>query len=278
MTGYGFAEQDGFRVEIRSLNHRFMEINIRMPPDLLRYEIPLRNILRERFSRGKFDVTVTLLKEGSLRIGVDMNRAKELYNTLKKIKDELNLSGDIKVETLSAFRDMILIETLEYNINSLFDAFNRAVDNLKIMREEEGYNLKSDLEFRIDTLERLKEEIASFSSGQSLLIKEKLTERIKSLLGDVRLDEGRVLQEVAMLAEKTAIDEEITRISSHLGQVRKILSEGDTIGRRIEFILQELLREVNTISAKSTDYRISSILVDMKVEIEKMREQSQNIQ
>lgn len=278
MTGYGSAEKGGFRVEIRSLNHRFMEINIKMPQDLLKHDITLRNMIKERFSRGKFDVNISLLY-GGIGIGIDTGRAKALYNALIQLRDDLGLSDEIKVDTIVAFKDMILREDFEYNINSLFEAFKVALDDLAITRQEEGRNLKTDLEKRIDSLVRMNRLVKSYSSGLIVEIQKRLRERIKSLIGDIKLDEGRILQEIAIIAEKSDINEEITRIDSHLAQMRRILSEGDTIvGRRIEFMLQELFREVNTISSKVSDYRASSILVEMRAEIERMREQSQNIQ
>lgn len=278
MTGYGSAEKGEFRVEIRSLNHRFIEINIRMPQDLLKHDIALRNMIRKRFSRGKFDVNISLLSGRAIKIGIDTDRAKALYDALNQLRDDLGLLDEIKVDTMVAFKDMILREDFEYNINSLFEAFNEALDELATMREDEGENLKIDLEKRIDSLDRMMDMVKSYSSDLIIDMKDRMSKRIRSLMGDVSLDEGRILQEIAMIAEKSDINEEITRIDSHLGQMRKILLEGDTIGRRIEFILQELFREVNTISSKIPDYRVSSILVDMRAEIERMREQSQNIQ
>ncbi len=278
MTGYGSAEKGEFRVEIRSLNHRFIEINIRMPQDLLKHDIALRNMIRKRFSRGKFDVNISLLSGRAIKIGIDTDRAKALYDALNQLRDGLGLLDEIKVDTMVAFKDMILREDFEYNINSLFEAFNEALDELATMREDEGENLKIDLEKRIDSLDRMMDMVKSYSSDLIIDMKDRLSKRIRSLMGDVSLDEGRILQEIAIIAEKSDINEEITRIDSHLGQMRKILLEGDTIGKRIEFILQELFREVNTISSKVPDYRVSSILVDMRAEIERMREQSQNIQ
>lgn len=278
MTGYGSAESGEFRVEIRSLNHRFMDINIRMPSDLLKYEIPLRNILKERFSRGKFDVSVSIIQGRHVKIIPDIERARSIYNALKELNRELSLSGDIGIEIMMNFREMILREDFEYNINSLFDAFKEALDNLINMRLEEGKSLMNDLQSRIDSIARMKDSLTSVSSELIISMKERLIERVKSLVGDMNIDEGRILQEVAILTEKADISEEITRIDSHLKQMRKLLSEGDTIGRRLDFILQELFREVNTISSKSSDYRVSSIGIEMRAEIERMREQSQNIQ
>ncbi|MFN3396745.1 MAG: YicC/YloC family endoribonuclease [Thermodesulfovibrionales bacterium] len=278
MTGYGSAEKGEFRVEIRSLNHRFMDINIRMPSDLLKYEIPLRNILKERFSRGKFDVAVSIIQGRHVKIIPDIERARSIYNALKELNRELSLSGDVGIDIMMNFREMILREDFEYNINSLFDAFKEALDNLINMRLEEGKSLLNDLQSRIDSIARMKDSLTSMSSELIISMKERLVERVKSLLGDIKIDEGRILQEVAILTEKADISEEITRIDSHLRQMRKLLSEGDTIGRRLDFILQELFREVNTISSKSFDYRVSSIVVEMRAEIERIREQSQNIQ
>lgn len=278
MTGYGSAEMGDFRVEIRSLNHRFMDITLRMPPDLIKYDIPLRNIIRERFSRGKFDITITFLPGRGSRIGVDLNRAMSLYNALNSLGEELRLQGGIRLETMAMFRDMILREEFEYDVDSLFGAFEMALNNLTAMREEEGRNLRNDLESRVGMLLDMKDHLASISSEAVAHMRERFIERIKSLLGDAKIDEERVLQEVAILVEKADISEEITRIDSHLRQMRRLLSEGDTIGRKLEFILQELFREVNTISSKTSDFRVSSIIVEMKAEIERMREQSQNIQ
>lgn len=278
MTGYGSAERGEFRVEIRSLNHRFMDINIRMPSDLLKYEIPLRNILKERFSRGKFDVIVSIIQGRYVKIIPDIERARSIYNALKELNSELSLSGDIGIEIMANFREMILREDFEYNINSLFDAFKEALDNLINMRLEEGKSLMNDLQSRIDSIAMMMDSLTSVSSELIVSTKERLIERVKSLLGDIKIDEGRILQEVAILTEKADISEEITRIDSHLRQMRRLLSEGDTIGRRLDFILQELFREVNTISSKSSDYRVSSIVVEMRAEIERIREQSQNIQ
>ncbi|MFN3479158.1 MAG: YicC/YloC family endoribonuclease [Thermodesulfovibrionales bacterium] len=278
MTGYGSAERGEFRVEIRSLNHRFIDINIRMPSDLLKYEIPLRNIIKERFSRGKFDVTVSIIQGRHVKIIPDIERARSIYNALKELKRELSLSGDIGIDIMTNFREMILREDFEYNINLLFDVFKEALDNLINMRLEEGKSLMNDLQSRIDSIARMKDSLTSVSSELIISMKERLIERVKSLLGDIKIDEGRILQEVAILTEKADISEEITRIDSHLRQMKKLLSEGDTIGRRLDFILQELFREVNTISSKSSDYRVSSIVVEMRAEIERLREQSQNIQ
>lgn len=277
MTGYGYAEEGEFRVEIRSLNHRFIDINIRMPQDLLRYDITLRNMIKERFSRGRFDVNISLLGRGA-KIGIDTDRARELYNAFRQMRDDLGISSEIGIDIIAAFKDMILREDFEYNINSLFSAFNIALDQVYAMRELEGRNIGNDLEKRIDYLIRMREYISSVSTGLIIDMKERLNERIKSLIGDVGLDEGRILQEVAILAERSDISEEITRIDLHLKQMKKLLFEGDTIGRRIEFILQELFREVNTISSKTSDHRISTVMIEMRAEIEKIREQSQNIQ
>jgi uncharacterized protein (TIGR00255 family) len=278
MTGYGSAECGDFKVEIRSLNHRYIDITFRMPQDLLKYEIPLRNIIKGRFSRGKFDVIIALTQERIPNIGFDMGRARSIYNSLNQLKDALRLTGEIGIETIMTFRDMILTEAFEYNIDSLFEAFNVALDNLSLMREEEGRNLRDDLRGKLDLLAGYNEQLSRYAEESPVQIKERLTERVANLLGDVKIDEARILQEVALLIERADINEEITRIDSHLRQMRKLISEGDTIGRKLDFILQELNREVNTISSKSSDYRISSLLVDMRAEIEKMREQAQNIQ
>lgn len=278
MTGFGSGENKVFRVEIRSINHRFMDVAVKIPQSLGQHEIPLRNMLREKFSRGKFDVLVSVVSNGRLKVKTDMNLAREVYNQLLAMKSELSLSGTIGVETISQFRELIISEEIEYNAELLYDAFDRALLRLKEMRVKEGEVVSLDISSRLESVEKMKDEIAFLCPDAVNNCKGRFIERLKDLMGNAKYDENRMLQEAAIMAEKTDISEEITRTSSHIAQMRKILSDGDTIGRKLEFLLQELNREVNTIASKSEDYRISNIAIDMKAEIEKMREQAQNIQ
>lgn len=278
MTGFGASEKDGFRVEIRSLNHRFMDVSIRLSPFLSEHEMPLRNMLKERFSRGKFDVLISTKSDGRTRLKLNTELAKEIYNSLNALRAELSIPGAIGIETLLNYKELLIAEEPEYNINSLYDAFREAIIQLEKMRGDEGKAIAEDVLRRADRLESINKEIIALSPEVVADSKRKFHERISELLIGIEYDRDRILQEAAIMIEKADITEELTRIENHLKQFKKVLLSGDTIGKRLDFLLQELNREVNTIASKTDDYRISSIVIEMKSEIEKMREQAQNIQ
>ncbi len=278
MTGFGSGERGLFKVEIRSVNHRFLDLSIKIPQNLNQHEIPLRNMVKERFSRGRFDILVSLMNEENLNIRIDIGRAREIYNALRALKDELALSGTIGIETIAEFKELIITEGGEYNAESLYAAFKVALERLQEMRTREGEAIARDMISRLDRVEQMNGEIALLCPETVKKWREKFEERLKVLFGESNYDEVRLLQEASLMAERTDISEESSRLASHIAQMRKILSDGDTIGRKAEFLLQEFHREANTIASKVDDYRISGIIVEMKAEIEKMREQAQNIQ
>lgn len=278
MTGFGSAERGTFKVEVRSVNHRFMDISVRLPQNLIQHEVPLRNMIKERFSRGRFDVAVSVAGEGSHKVAIDHDLAREVHRALLALKEELSLAGPVSVDTLAGFRDLIMSEETEYDAEPLYSAFREALEKLGEMRRGEGEAIMLDMVSRLELLERMTGEVSQICPEAVHSCREKFMERLKDLFGDANYDENRLLQEAAVMAEKTDVSEEITRIRSHLTQIRKVLAEGDAKGRKIEFLLQELNREVNTIASKANDYRISSLAVEMKAELEKMREQAQNIQ
>lgn len=278
MTGFGSAEKDAFKVEMRSVNHRFLDVSIKIPQNLNQHEMPLRNMVREKFPRGRFDILVSIINEGNLKVRINTGLAREIYNALRSLKEELSLEGSIGMETIAGFKELILSEDVEYDAEPLYAAFHEAMEKLRAMRNMEGESISRDMLSRLDRLEQLSREVAMLCPAIVNECRERFRERLAALFGELKFDENRVLQEAAIMAEKADISEEITRITSHGAQLRKILSDGDTIGRKAEFLLQELNREVNTIASKSDDYRISSIAVEMKSELEKMREQAQNIQ
>ena len=278
MTGFGASEKGSFRVEMRSLNHRFLEISMKISPHLSQYEIPLRNMVKKRFNRGKFDVLVSFKDEESPWIKVDRGLARELYNSLRSLKEELSLSGTIGIETIAGFRELIVSEEVPHDTGLLYPAFTEAMDRVQDMRHKEGESIAQDMCSRLERVEQMNAQVSLLCPEVVNTCKERFMGRLALLFGDTQYDENRVLQEAAIIAEKTDISEEIMRINSHVKQMRQILSGGDTIGRKVEFLLQELNREVNTVASKADDYRISSITVELKAELEKMREQAQNIQ
>jgi uncharacterized protein (TIGR00255 family) len=278
MTGFGSAEHGAFRVEIRSVNHRFIDISVKLPQGLGQMEIPLRNRVKGQFFRGRFDITVSLAGEYDVKVRVNRGLAKEICNALGSLRDELSLSGTLGIDTISGFRELFISGVAAYDTESLFAAFEDALSMVKEMRLREGESVGRDMLARLDVLEAMNESIATLCPEAVQACREKYVGRLHELFREVHYDEHRILQEASIIAEKTDISEEITRFKAHLVQLKGTISSGDAVGRKIEFLLQELNREVNTIASKSADYGISAIAVEMKAELEKLREQAQNIQ
>jgi len=278
MTGFGSAEKNGFRVEIRSLNHRFIDILIKIPPYLSQYDIPLRNIIKERFQRGRFDVSVSTDNYKLTQVKINKEMARKIYNAFQELQKELFIPGQIGIEALMGYKELFLEEEPQYDINALFDSFHEAVSNLETMRLREGKLLSEEQQQRAYSLNGINNKIKSLTPHLLERHREKFTERLSLILDSKEIDSSRVMQEAAIMAEKLDISEEVSRIESHTQQFMETLDAGNVIGRKLDFILQEIGREVNTIASKSSDYAISSLTVDMRIEIEKMREQVQNIQ
>jgi len=278
MTGFGSSEKNGFRVEIRSLNHRFMDISIKTPPHLSQHDIPLRNILREKFQRGRFDVTVSTDNHKVIQVNINKEMARKIYNAFQELQKELSIPGQIGVDTLAGYKELLIEEEPQYDIDALYAAFHEAVSNLEAMRIREGKMLTEEQRQRAESLKVINDKIKSLTPHLLEKNKEKFYERLGLILDVKEMDSMRVMQEAAIMVEKLDISEEVNRIENHIKQFRETLDEGNVVGRKLDFLLQEIGREVNTIAAKSSDYTISSLTVDMKIEIEKMREQVQNIQ
>lgn len=278
MTGFGASEKDGFKVEIRSLNHRFLEISVRLLPWLNEHEAAIRSLLKENFSRGKIDVSVSFKDYSKIKFKANTDLARELCSSMEALKKELSLSGSVALETLLNYKEILFVEEPDFNTESLYSAFREAVEQVKNMRKAEGETLRKDMTGRIGVLDSLNKEIINVSPEVSNSYKLKVLEKIRELTNCSESEQEKFCRDVAVLAEKSDITEETVRIENHLKHFRKILGNGDTIGKQLDFLLQELNREVNTISSKASDYRISKIAIDMKSEIEKIREQAQNIQ
>jgi uncharacterized protein (TIGR00255 family) len=278
MTGFGSVENIGFRVEIRSVNHRFIDIAIKMPPYMTQYEIPLRNILKEKFQRGRFDVSISTNDHKARQLIINKELASNIYTALQDLQKELSIPGEINIETLAGYRELLIEEEPQYDIDSLYAAFHEAVSNLEKMRIREGKLISEDLHKRIELLNAMNNKIKSIAPHEVVKLREKLTERLRLILEAGEMDSTRITQEAAIIAEKVDISEEVSRIENHIKHFSEILMNDNIIGRKLDFILQEISREVNTLAYKSSDYTISNLAVEMKTEIEKMREQAQNIQ
>jgi uncharacterized protein (TIGR00255 family) len=278
MTGFGNSTNNDFAVEIRSLNHRYIDISLKMPPYMSRHEIPLRNLLREKFQRGRFDVSVSARSTDVPRLKIDRALARNIYSALKDLQNEFSLPGAIGIETLAAYKEMLVEGEAEYNEDALYAVFREAISNLEAMRLREGKLLEEEMRNRIFSLNEMDKQIKLRAPDQISLWRERFTERLSLIVGAGSIDDNRVLQEAAIMAEKLDISEETSRIENHIKQFTEVLGNGNVVGKKLDFLLQEISREVNTLSCKSGDYSISSLAVDMKNEIEKMREQVQNIQ
>jgi len=278
MTGFGSAVNSDFTVEIRSLNHRYVDIVIKIPSYLSQHEMAFRNVIKEKFQRGRFDVTVAIVDGKSPRIKINKEMAKQMFESLQELQKELSIPGTLTVDTIASFRELFIEENTGYNVDALYQAFEKAVLNLKEMRIQEGKILIREICERINTVSEINKQIRILAPDAVNIWREKFTERLSSILGEGIMDNMRIMQEAAIMAEKLDISEEINRIESHIGQFKEISNKDNAVGKKLDFLLQEIVREVNTLSYKSNNYSISRLAVEMKTELEKIREQVQNIQ
>ncbi|MBF0565516.1 MAG: YicC family protein [Nitrospirae bacterium] len=281
MTGYGESEKDGMKVEIRSVNHRFLDVNVKSPSHFLKYEMQLRKSVQKTFHRGRIDVYITVQPRNASSINYEY--LKSTVTLLEDLRKNLGIGGEIDFPTIFSFMEKGVMEVREVDENELDEVFTAALANLKTMREKEGRELLIEINRHADLLETTLEQIIVLDADSPQKTMDKLKKKIEELLekqtfGIQELDQTRLIQEAALIAEKCDISEELERISSHLKQFRKNLLNNDKIGKALDFILQELYREANTVGSKTGEYEINALSVSLKAEIEKLREQVQNIQ
>jgi len=291
MTGYGKGQHSHegrkFTVEIKSVNSRYSDITIKMPRILNPLEDKIRKRIGADVSRGKTDVYVNFesLAEGDIGIRLNRALADAYFARLSEITDAYSLSADHSklLEMIARFPDVIEIDKSMDNISKdeLWDVFAAALDEAMAqflaMRRNEGAALKADLQNRLGSIAAVTAEIRASIPQIQEAHRQKLAARMEEVLKDIALDESRLLTEAAYQAERSAVDEELTRLDSHLSQFREILEEGGA-GKKLDFLIQELMRETNTIGSKSNDISISRLVIQLKSEIEKIREQVQNIE
>lgn len=286
MTGYGRGEVQNnisFTVEIRTVNHRFLDIHVRLPRTWLSLEEKIKRVIRKRLKRGKVDIYVNMVTTDlPINIEIDKMLLNNYYKKLTEIKQEIGFEGPISLSLLSMLPDLFLVEEQlpkeDELWNFLYPALIDALDNLIKMRRQEGKNLWSDISARLDSIYKEIELIVSRAKNVPCVYKDKLTYNLKNLCNDFTLDKDRVYTEIAILAEKSNITEEIVRLKSHLKQMKEVSQLAEPVGRRMDFIAQEMLREANTIASKSPDHEIIKSIVDIKSQIEEIREQIQNIE
>ena len=289
MTGFARHEnQNGeltCKVEIRSVNNRFIDINTRLPKSLRDLELPLKKLVKSRCARGSFDINITLEKNGqseaNLEIKANLPLAAQYLDAFNKIREDLGLQGEIDINTILTLRDIVKPELKEVDDSSeptVFATVEKALTDLIAMREEEGVNLEKDIINQVNGIKKLGETI---TSRQSITVQEfqsKLKEKIEALTAGIELDPTRIAQETALLADRCDVTEEIVRLESHLEQFQRLIESDEPQGRKLEFLTQEINREVNTIGSKTIDLEISKTVIEMKSRLEKIREQLANIE
>ena len=286
MTSFGRSsseegEKRVFTVEMKSVNSRYLDVNIRMPKTLISLEEEIRKMISNSLNRGKVDVFINLknYNDGSGIPKVDINLAQGYLNCLKEIEAKLGVKNDISVMQIARFPEVVTIVEEEDKIEVVWQELKPLIsDSLEMMtkmREVEGDKLKEDILSKISIIEQLVLKVEEFADTIPKAFKLKLEERVKELLGNIDIDENRIAMEVCMLA---TVDEEIIRLRSHISQVRETLNLKEPVGRKLDFIVQEMNRETNTIGSKSSDIQMTNIVIDIKNILEKIREQVQNIE
>ena len=288
MTGYGKSELEvdlrRYQVEIKSVNHRYLDISVKMPKQISYLEEEIKRKISEKIKRGKLDVFITFennsIKGKEIKINTEI--AREYIKELRKLASEENLLDNIEVTEITKYPDVLSIQNLEDDDtikNELLKTVEEATSNLVKMRETEGNRISKDLLNRISKIQQKVIKISSLSTG---LIEEyvvKLEGRIKDLIKDKEIDESRLAQEVIIYADKCSIEEEVTRLNSHIFQFEKQIKDSqDAIGKKLDFMIQEMNRETNTIGSKANNLEITNGVIDIKTELENIREQVQNIE
>ena len=289
MTGFSRYENQSedltCKVEIRSVNNRFIDINTRLPKSLAPLELPLKKMVKTKCARGSFDISIAIEKNGDSEAGLEVNPnlplATEYLKAFKEIQDGLGLKGEIDINTILSQRDVVKSELkkVEFSCEEIvMQSVDRALTDLIKMREDEGKNLEKDILNQISSIETLRKSIAAKQSITIQKFQDKLNEKIKTLTSGIEIDPARIAQESALLADRCDITEEIVRLKSHLEQFNILIASNEPQGRKLEFLTQEINREVNTTGSKTIDLEVSRAVIEMKSCLEKIREQLANIE
>lgn len=288
MTGYGRIKKviNGreYNIEIRAVNHRYNDITIKMPRSISYLEEHIRKIVSKNISRGKIDIFIGFTNFSSEGKSVIINEdiAKIYINQLKKLAKETNINSNIEVIDISKLPDVLSVQDTDQNEDviktEITECIEEALDNLNDMKLKEGEKIKEDIEERINNIENIVDNIFTYSTGLIEDYVVKLRERIKEILHTDIIDETRIAQETVIYSDKCSIDEELTRLRSHIKQFRGLIELDLPVGKKIDFIIQEMNRETNTIGSKSVKLEITNLVIEMKTEIENIREQIQNIE
>ncbi len=288
MTGFGRCEftdeKRKFTVELKSVNHRYLDVNIKMPKKLNFFESSIRTLLKEYIERGKVDVYITYedYTEDNYALKYNVSLAAQYLNYLNSMAEEFGLENDIRVSNLSRYPDVLVMEEQDVDEKELWDGLEHALrgacEQFVASRIKEGENLKGDLLDKLDDMISYVDFIEKRSPQIMEEYRRRLEDKIKEILGDRQMDDGRIATEVTIYADKICVDEETVRLRSHINTTKDTLLEGGSIGRKLDFIAQEMNREANTILSKANNIEISDTGINLKTSIEKVREQIQNIE
>ncbi len=288
MTGFGRCEivqiDRKITVEMKAVNHRYCDISIKMPKKLSFFEAGIRNVLKQFIGRGKIDVYITYedYTENNVCVKYNSDLAREYLSNLEKMRDQFNLEFDIRVSALSRYPEVLTLEEQTIDEKELWEMVEQAVrtaaERFVETRIVEGENLKQDIISKLDGMLRLVDFIETRSPEIVSEYRKKLYAKVSELLGDTRVDESIMLTEITVFADKICVDEETVRLRSHIQNMKETLNDSDNVGRKLDFIAQEMNREANTILSKANDLEVTNKAIDLKTEIEKVREQIQNIE
>lgn len=289
MTGFGRCElADGerkFTVEMKGVNHRYLDVNIRMPKKLNFFETSIRTLLKQYVSRGKVDIFITYedQSQGQAVLKYNASLAGEYLERLHEMQEQFGLENDVRVSTLSRYPEVLTMEEQTLNEEEIWNGLEKAVKGAAAQfvetRTLEGENLRKDIIEKLDGMADLVGNIEQRAPQILAQYRTKLEEKVKELLEDTQIEDSRIAAEVVIFADKICTDEEVVRLKSHIGHMKDVLlSDESGIGRKLDFIAQEMNREANTILSKANDLETSNIGIDLKTEIEKVREQIQNIE
>ena len=288
MTGYGRAVETvngrEFTVELRSVNNRYLDCSVRLPRMLSFAEDAVKQAVKASVSRGKVDVFITLRSEGGDDVQISLNKAvlEGYLSAMQQMVSDFGVKDDISVSAVSRLPEVFTIEKPEVDeeqlLSDLMSVVNKALEGYDAMRCTEGQALDRDLRSRGQTILELVSQVEQ-GNGQTVIdYRARLEAKLREVLENTAIDESRILTEAAIFADKVAVDEETVRLRSHLEQMNTMLTTGGAVGRKLDFLLQEMNREANTIGSKCTDVKLARIVVDIKAELEKIREQTQNIE
>ncbi len=288
MTGFGRCENHQgsrkFTVEMKAVNHRYFDVSIKMPKKLSFFEAAIRNVLKQYVQRGKLDVFITYEDYAEENVALKYNEelAGQYLKYFRQMAEKFGLKDDISVSSLGRCPEVFTMEEQDIDEEEIWAELKKAVEGACVQfvkaREQEGEALKTDL---LDKLERMDENVTLIEDRYPQIVSEyrsRLEEKVKELLGDLQIDEGRIAAEVVIFSDKICTDEETVRLRSHIATMKEALIAGGSIGRKLDFIAQEMNREANTILSKANDLATSNVAIDLKTEIEKVREQIQNIE